>query len=91
MFKLRSTAAEATATIRLAVPQSLHDQLIAAAAEANIEVQEAARQAIAYAFSRAGKRLSSLTTDRANPGGASPQGCHQQEGDSGAHSNLKER
>lgn len=61
MFRLKPTTAEATTTIRLAVPQSLHDQLTAAAAEANIEVQEAARQAISYAFSRVNKALSSRT------------------------------
>jgi hypothetical protein len=66
MFHLKPTAAETTTTIRLAVPQSLHDQLTAAAAEANIEVQEAARQAIAYAVSRMTRNSSSRTTTARN-------------------------
>ncbi len=64
MFRLKSTTAEATTTIRLAVPQSLYDHLTVAAAEANIEIQEAARQAIAYAFSHANKAPSSRTTKK---------------------------
>ena len=64
MFRLKSTTAEATTTIRLAVPQSLYEHLTLAAAEANIEIQEAARQAIAYAFSHVNKPPSPRMTKK---------------------------
>lgn len=68
MFRLKATVTEPSTVVRLAVPKSMHAQLAAAASTANIDIQEAMRQAIAYALSKAGKGDStSITSRRVQP------------------------
>ncbi|WP_243317158.1 hypothetical protein [Geothrix paludis] len=50
MFIVESREREATTTIRVVVPDSLHKRLGEAAQRANVDIQEVVRQAIVYAF-----------------------------------------
>ncbi len=50
MFVIESREREATTTIRVVLPNSLHARLSEAAEKAKVDIQEAIRQAIAYAL-----------------------------------------
>jgi len=50
MFVIESREREATTTIRVVLPNSLHARLSVAAEKARVDIQEAIRQAIAYAL-----------------------------------------
>jgi len=74
MFVIESREREATTTIRVVLPNSLHARLSAAGEKAKVDIQEVVRQAIGYALAKSEDASNTPTgrKRRAVPRGSSP-------------------
>lgn len=68
MFVVESRKREATTTIRVVVPDSLHKRLTEVAGKANVDIQEVARQAILYALGQSEGALPPISSRKRKGG-----------------------